>query len=101
VRRAIERRLDHPSLAVRSAAARALGTLGDALARAAVSTALDREPFGNVRRTFREVLEQLGKTAAVTTATAELTKRIDDLEKAKKSTELRLEALEKRLDAAK
>jgi aminopeptidase N len=101
VRRAIERRLEHPSLAVRSAAARALGTLGDAQARGAVGTALDREPFGNVRRVYREVLDQLGKAAAVTTATAELTKRLDDLEKAKKATDLRLENLEKRLDAAK
>lgn len=97
VRRAIERRLEHPSLAVRSSAARALGTLGDARARGAVGTALDREPFGNVRRVYREVLDQLGKAAAVTTATAELSKRLDDLEKAKKATELRLEALEKRL----
>ncbi|HEX3134323.1 MAG TPA: M1 family aminopeptidase [Planctomycetota bacterium] len=101
VRRAVEQRLDHQSLAIRSAAARALGALGDAQARGAVGTALDREPFGNVRRVYREALEQLGKAAAVTTATAELTKRLDDLEKAKKATDLRLEALEKRLDAAK
>jgi len=101
VRRALERRLEHPSLAVRSAVARALGTLGDAQARGALGIALDREPFGNVRRVYREVLEQLGKAAATTTATAELTKRLDDLEKAKKVTDLRLEALEKRLDAAK
>jgi HEAT repeat protein len=96
VRRAIERRLEHPSLAVRSAAARALGTLADVKARGAIGTALDREPFGNVRRVYREVLEHLGKVAAVITATAELSKRLDDLEKAKKATELRLEALEKR-----
>ena len=101
VRRAIERRLEHSSLAVRSSAARALGTLGDAKARAAVGTALEREPFGNVRRVYREVMEQLGKAAAVTTATAELSKRLDDLEKAKKAADLRLEALEKRLDAGK
>jgi aminopeptidase N len=99
VRRAIERRLEHASLLVRSDAARALATLGDAQARGAVGTALEREPFGNVRRIYREVLEQLGKAAAVTTATAELAKRIDDLDKAKKAVELRLEALEKRLDA--
>lgn len=97
VRRAIALRLDHTSLAVRAAAARALGALGDAAARGALATALDREPFGNVRRVYREVLEQLGKVAAVTTATAELSKRLDDLEKAKKATDLRLEALEKRL----
>ena len=97
VRRALEQRLEHPSLAVRSATARALGTLGDVKARGAVGIALDREPFGNVRRVYREVLEQLGKAAAVTTATAELSKRLDDLEKAKKATDLRLEALEKRL----
>ena len=97
VRRALEQRLEHPSLAVRSAAARALASLGDAKARGAVGIALDREPFGNVRRIYREVLEQLGKAAAITTATAELSKRLDDLEKAKKATELRLEALEKRL----
>jgi hypothetical protein len=101
VRRALERRLEHPSLAVHSATARALATLGDAQARGAVATALDREPFGNVRRIYREVLEQLGKAAAVTTATAELTKRIDDLEKARKATELRLDALEKRFDTTK
>ncbi len=101
VRRAIERRLEHLSLAVRSAAAKALGALGDAQARGAISTALDREPFGNVRRVYREVLDQLGKVAAITTATAELSKRLDDVEKSKKSMELRMEALEKRLDAPK
>jgi len=97
VRRAIELRLEHPSLAVRSAAARALGTLADAKARGAIGTARDREPFGNVRRVYREVLEHLGKVAAVITATAELSKRLDEMEKAKKATDLRLEALEKRL----
>jgi HEAT repeat protein len=86
---------------VRSAAAKALGALGDAQARGAISTALDREPFGNVRRIYREALDQLGKVAAITTATAELSKRLDDMEKSKKSMELRLEALEKRLDAPK
>ena len=101
VRRAIERRLEHLSLAVRSAAAKALSTLGDAQARGAISTALDREPFGNVRRVYREALDQLGKVAAITTATAELSKRLDDVEKAKKTMELRLEALEKRLDITK
>jgi HEAT repeat protein len=101
VRRAIEWRLEHLSLAVRSAAAKALGALGDAQARGAISTALDREPFGNVRRVYREVLDQLGKVAAITTATAELSKRLDDVEKSKKSMELRMEALEKRLDAPK
>lgn len=101
VRRAIERRLEHHSLAIRSAAAKALGVLGDAQARGAISTALDREPFGNVRRIYREVLDQLGKVAAITTATAELSKRLDDVEKAKKAMELRLETLEKRMDAPK
>jgi chaperonin cofactor prefoldin len=54
-----------------------------------------------VRRVYREVLDQLGKVAAITTATAELSKRLDDVEKSKKSMELRMEALEKRLDAPK
>jgi hypothetical protein len=84
VRRAIEWRLEHLSLAVRSAAA-----------RGAISTALDREQFGNVRRVYREALDQLGKVAAITTATAERSKRLDDVEKAKRAMELRLETLEK------
>jgi HEAT repeat protein len=101
VRHALARRVDAPSIMVRSAAIRALATLGDPAGRSALATRLEREPFGNVRRVLREALEQLGKAAAVLTATAELAKRVDDLEKAKKAAELRLEALEKRLDAPK
>lgn len=101
VRRALERRLDAASIMVRSAAIRALGALGDPAGRGALGARLEREPFGNVRRVLREALEQLGKASAVLTATAELAKRVDELEKAKKAGELRLEALEKRLDAPK
>lgn len=99
VRRALERRVDAASIMVRSAAIRALGALGDPAGRGALGVRLEREPFGNVRRVLREALDQLGKAAAVITATADLAKRVDDLEKAKKAADLRLEALEKRLDA--
>jgi ubiquinone biosynthesis protein UbiJ len=48
---------------------------------------------------IRESLQQLEKVAAVTTATAEMTKRIDTLEQAKERLERRLESLEKRLES--
>jgi HEAT repeat protein len=98
IRFALERRLDHHSLMIRAAAAKALGHLGDPAARAALATGLGRETFGNIARIFREALEQLGKAAAIITATAELNKRVDELEKSKDQLEHRLEALEKRLD---
>ena len=97
VRRALEARLDAPALHLRVAAARALGGLGDPAATAAVAAQDGREVFGNVRRVLREVLDQLGKARAVITATAELAKRVDELEKQRKAQDVRLEALEKRL----
>ncbi len=97
VRRALEARLDAPALHLRVAAARALGGLGDPAAAGAVAAQDGREVFGNVRRVLREVLDQLGKARAVITATAELAKRVDELDKQRKAQDLRLEALEKRL----
>jgi HEAT repeat protein len=99
VRLALERRLDHPALHVRAAAASALGELRDPAARGALGLRLGRELFGNVRRVVREALEELGKAAAVDTAVAELGKRLDEAEKGRKALELRLEALEKRSDS--
>jgi aminopeptidase N len=99
VRLALERRLDHPALHVRAAAAAALGELRDPAARGALGARLGREIFGNVRRVVREALEELGKAAAVDSAVAELGKRLDEAEKGRKSLELRLEALEKRVDS--
>ena len=99
IRVALERRCDHPSLMVRAATVKALGTLGDIRARGALNARLDREPFGNISRVIRESLQQLEKVAAVTTATAEMTKRIDTLEQAKDRLERRLESLEKRLES--
>ncbi len=97
VRRAIERAVDDPVMGVRVAAMRALGGLGDPAGMGTLSSRLGREPFGNVRRVIRESLETLGEAAAVTTATAALTKRVDELEQAKKTLEQRLDAVEKRL----
>ena len=85
------------TLAIRATAARALATLGDPTARAALRAQRTRETFGNVRRVLREALHQLDQVAATTTATALLTRRIDDLDQAKKHLEARLESLEKRL----
>ncbi len=101
VRRALERLLDAEGLHVRAAAANGLAALGDAQARGALSARLGREIFGNVRRVLREALDELGKAAAITTATAELAKKVDEGEQARKGLELRLEVLEKRLDAGK
>jgi aminopeptidase N len=97
VRRAIEPHLDSASLMVRAAAARALGQLMDPAGSPALATRSAREIFGNVRRVLREAQEKLGSAAAATTATAVLAKRLDDSELARKGLELRLEALEKRL----
>jgi aminopeptidase N len=97
VRQAIEPLLETGSLMVRSAAARALGRLGDPAAAAALAACHQRELFGNVRRVLREAQEQLGKAAATVTATAQLAKQVEELERAKRALELRLEAVEKRL----
>ncbi len=97
IRRLLEPHLDAAALHLRSATAHALADLGDPAARAALSARLEREVFGNVRRVLREALETLGKTAAADTALAAASKRIDELETARKRLEARLEALEKRL----
>jgi HEAT repeat protein len=97
VRRAIEPHLDSESLMVRTAAARALGQLMDPAGSPALAERSSREIFGNVRRVIREAQERLGSAAAATTATAALAKKLDDSELARKSLELRLEALEKRI----
>jgi aminopeptidase N len=98
VRIALERRLEHAGLHVRAAAARALATLGDPAARGALAARMGRELFGNLQRVLREALAGLGKAAAQESALAELRKRVDEAEQGRKSLELRLEALEKRLD---
>lgn len=97
VRRALEPLLDDASLHVRAAAARALGRLGAPEGRAALAARQEREPYGNLRRVLREAVETLGREAAVVTATAELAKRVDELEAERKRIAARLDALEKRL----
>ncbi len=97
VRRAIEPQLDSESLMVRAAAARALAQLMDPAGSPALAARSAREIFGNVRRVLREAQEKLGSAAAATTATAALSKKLDDSESARKGLELRLEALEKRI----
>ena len=52
-----------------------------------------------MRRVLREAQEKLGKAAAAITATAQLAKQVEDLEKAKRALELRVEAVEKQLNA--
>ncbi len=97
VRRLLEPHLRGATMAIRVAAARALGTLADPAARAALRAQRESEEFGNVRRVLREVLHVLDQAAATTTATAELSRRLDDLEKAKARLEARLDQVEKRL----
>jgi len=97
VRRALELVLDDDSLALRSAAAKALAKLGDANARSALGTRQSREVFGNVKRVLREADDTLAKAAAVTTATAELQRKLDDVERKHSDLEKRLAAMEKRL----
>ena len=96
-RRAIEPQLQGATLALRAGAARALAALGDPAVRGVLREQRARETFGNVRRVLREALHQLDQVAATTTATAALTRRIDDLEQAKARLEARLESIEKRL----
>ncbi|MBA2481799.1 MAG: HEAT repeat domain-containing protein, partial [Planctomycetes bacterium] len=98
IRRALEPLLDSDRVHLRMAAASALAALGDPDARSAISMRMGREGFGNVRRTLRETIETLDRSAAVTIAVAEIAKRVDDLEQAKKRLELRLDAFEKRMD---
>jgi aminopeptidase N len=97
IRLVLERLLDDEAMQVRAAAAKALAMLGDPAGKSAIAARLEREALGNIRRVLRENLETLGQTAAITTATAELTKRIDTLDSERKKLEQRLEALEKRL----
>ncbi len=96
VRRALEPFLKGATLAIRAMAAKAFATLGDPAARGALRAQREREEFGNVRRVLRESLHALDQSAATTAATAELTRRLDDLEKAKARLEARLDALEKK-----
>jgi aminopeptidase N len=94
-RRVLEPLVAHELMTVRVAAAKALATLGDPAARTALSTQRAREGFGNVRRVQREALHALDQVAATTAATAELTRRISDLESARTKLEQRLVAIEK------
>jgi hypothetical protein len=97
VRRALEPFLKGPTLAIRATAAKSFATLGDPAARGILRAQREREEFGNVRRVLRESLHALDQAAATTAATGELTRRIDDLEKAKARLENRLDVIEKRL----
>lgn len=97
IRRALEICLEDPSMAVRAAAAKALGNLGDPAARGALAAVGEREPYGNVSRVIREAATLLGKAAAATEAQAALTKRVDDLASENADLKRRLEALEKKL----
>lgn len=97
IRRALELCLEDPSMAVRAAAAKALGSLGDPAGRAALAVAGEREPYGNVARVIREATAVLGKAAAATEAQAALAKRVDDLASENADLKRRLEALEKKL----
>ncbi len=85
------------TMALRAAAIRAGAAWGVIHLRGAIAAQREREPFGNIRRVAREALHQLEQVAAATTATATLTRRIDDLEGAKAKLEARMEALERRL----
>jgi aminopeptidase N len=99
IRAALEKRLRHPSMMVRASTTKALGALQDTAAQGAINDAMEREIFGNVKRIMRETLEKIGKLSATTTTAAQLTKRIETLEKDKERLEKRLEAMEKRLDS--
>ena len=85
------------TMALRSSAIRAAAALGVVTLRSAVAAQREREPFGNIRRVAREALHAFDQIAAITTATATMTRRIDDLEGAKTKLEARLEALERSL----
>jgi aminopeptidase N len=85
------------TMALRAAAIRAGAAWGVTHLRAAIAAQREREPFGNIRRIAREVLHQLEQAAATTTATANLARRLEDLEKAKATLEARFEAIERRL----
>ena len=85
------------TMALRASAMRAGASLGTVTLRAAIAAQREREPFGNIRRVAREALHALDLLAATTTATALLTRRIDDLEGAKAKLESRLDAIERRL----
>ncbi len=85
------------TMALRAAAIRACATLADPAARGMIAAQREREPFGNIRRVAREALHHLDQVAATTSATATLTRRIDDLESTKAKLEARLDALERRL----
>jgi aminopeptidase N len=98
IRVMLEKRLRHASMTVRVSATKALGTLQEAAASSAINEAMEREIFGNVKRVMRETLDKLGKISAITTTTAQLSKRIETLEKDKEKLEKRLEAMEKRLE---
>lgn len=97
VRRALEPFLKGATLAIRATSAKAFATLGDPAVRGILRAQREREEFGNVRRVLRESLHALDQVAATTAATAELTRRLDDLEKAKAKLENRLDVIEKRL----
>ena len=99
IRAALERRLDHPALAVRASAARALGGMGEELALGALQGRLGRERFGNVHRVLREAISQLQASSAQSGSIAELQRRLEESEKGRARLEARLDAIERRLDA--
>jgi len=98
IRIRLERRLDHPALAVRAAAARALGALGEEQALGALQGRLGRERFGNVHRVLREAISQLQASSAQSGSISELQRRLEESEKGRAHLEARLDAIERRLD---
>ena len=85
------------TMALRASAMRAGSALGVVTLRGAIAAQRERETFGNIRRVAREALHAIDLITSTSTATATLTKRLDDLESAKAKLEARLEALERRL----
>lgn len=97
LRAALEDLLDHPLMHTRAAAARALGRLGEAGSAVVLAGRLEREPFGNLRRTMREALEAVRRSGDQLAKQEDLERRCAELEKARKDLEARLAAVEKHL----
>jgi aminopeptidase N len=97
-RELMEERLDDVDVFVRATAIRGLELIGDVKARAALTTRLEREDAGTVRRRLKEALRDL--TAG---REAELRRVKDELEKVKDDSQdlrTRLAKLEAKLDSS-
>ena len=97
VRRRLEDLVADPAMHVRVAAIAALADLGDPAARPVLAARKMREPFGNVLRVLREADATLAKVGDLQTVTADLQRKIDDLERERKALAARLTALEQKL----